>query len=76
LAVDLQLNPTSGWGNFGINVLVELAFNISIPFYPVITMEPNWRCNAAAYKQVRPINNVPIVGDVGIAEIQLSVACK
>jgi hypothetical protein len=55
LGLELQLNPTSGWGNFGINVLVDFAFNNSMPFYPVITMTPNWRCNAAAYAQVKTI---------------------
>jgi glycosyltransferase involved in cell wall biosynthesis len=51
LALDLQMNPTTGWGNFGLNMLAQLALNQSMPYYPILTMQPNWRCDRVEFDQ-------------------------
>jgi glycosyltransferase involved in cell wall biosynthesis len=58
LALDLQMNPTTGWGNFGLNLLAQLALNKSMPYYPILTMQPNWRCDRVHFEQKAVLNQL------------------
>ena len=45
LGIDVQASPTSGWGNFVLNILAHLtkpSASAAAPF-PVMTMAPDWR---------------------------------
>jgi hypothetical protein len=49
LAIHIQTNPTSGWGNFGLQMFEEFHKN-DLGYYPVMTMKPNGRCDDYEYK--------------------------
>jgi glycosyltransferase involved in cell wall biosynthesis len=57
LGIDIQANPTSGWGTFCINMVAEM-YTKELGFYPVATRKPNSRVDLFDFEFKQIYNEV------------------